>query len=66
MSERPVLAHLPENVAEFRGVQESLRVWWRDFDRAIEYVEPVDAHGSVYSHRFFELLLRAAAGAQVA
>jgi len=55
------LSQTEEAVAEFRTVQPSLRLWFRDLERLIAYVEPVDgAHEAVYSHRIFELLLRAA------
>lgn len=37
----------------------SFELLMRDFRRAVEYVEPTDDHLNVYSHRFFELLLRA-------
>ncbi len=60
MTARPTLRHTAEAVADFLAVQAALRLWWRDFDRLIEYVEPVDDHEGVHSHRLFELLLRAA------
>jgi hypothetical protein len=60
MNPRPTLSHKPEAVEDFRGVQAALRLWWRDLDRLIEYVEPVTDHQGVYSHRLFELLVRAA------
>jgi hypothetical protein len=54
------LRETEEVVAEYRSIQASLRLWRRDFERLIEYVEPMDTHDAVYSHRIFELLLRAA------
>ncbi len=55
-----VIRETEEVIPDYYGVQASLKLWSRDFERLIEYVEPVDAHEAVYSHRIFELLLRAA------
>ncbi len=38
----------------------ALDLWLNDFRRCLEFVEPVDAHDAVYSHRMYELLLRGA------
>lgn len=47
-------------VQDFRLYRESIELWVRDFQRTLEYVEPLDAHDAVFSHRLYELLLRGA------
>jgi hypothetical protein len=39
--------------------QASFQLITHDLERALEYIEPVDANGHVYSHRLYELYLRA-------
>jgi hypothetical protein len=50
---------LPESLQEKRGQYEpAFHLLVGDFLRVCEFIEPVDEHLSVYSHRLYELLLR--------
>lgn len=50
---------MDHNSGVYRDIRASQDLWIRDLERALEYVEPVDSNCQAYSHRFYELLLRA-------
>lgn len=43
---------------EMRGYENSYRILSKDLKRTFEFVDPDISHWNVYSHRFYELLLR--------
>jgi len=52
-------AGMDEKSPEFRNFRLSQDIWIKDLRRALEFVEPVEVNRQVYSHRLYELLLRA-------
>lgn len=48
------------NSDEAKSLNNAARIIVKDFKELIDYVEPTDANQLVYSHRIYELLLRAA------
>jgi hypothetical protein len=47
-------------VIDFKLFKQSIELWMDDLREILAYIHPNDAHDKVYSHRLYELFLRAA------